>query len=270
MPSRKKWMTIGALGAFTGVHPKSLRYYDRIGILPPAYVDPESGYRYYSFPQARVVEAIQLCVGLDIPLRQFSQYLEEGGRQIHYRQLLRHGTELAAAKMAAIQEKLQDLEEIQQEMERAEACRSSGRPLPFHLTEKVCWVQPFSGDQSSSDFFAAVQQAAHAIRSQGLRSGYETGLLMMGRGQDWRRFLFLDVELAVGQSQAPHPPQVLRIPGGPYLCRAAEESGLQKAPEYFPELFAQDYEKIVIETELFTGDYDYAAPLLEVRCSMPG
>ena len=35
----------------------------------PAYVDPSIGYRYYSLQHIPVVDAIQLCVDLDIPLK---------------------------------------------------------------------------------------------------------------------------------------------------------------------------------------------------------
>ena len=61
-------LSIGALSKQTGVHIKSLRYYDSLGILRPAYVDPSSGYRYYNLQQIPVVGAIQLCIDLgDFP-----------------------------------------------------------------------------------------------------------------------------------------------------------------------------------------------------------
>lgn len=60
-------LSIGALSKQTGVHIKSLRYYDSLGILRPAYVDPSSGYRYYNLQQIPVVGAIKLCIDLGIP-----------------------------------------------------------------------------------------------------------------------------------------------------------------------------------------------------------
>ena len=66
---KENLLSIGALSKQTGVHIKSLRYYDSLDILCPAYVDPGSGYRYYSLQQIPVVDAIQLCVDLDIPLK---------------------------------------------------------------------------------------------------------------------------------------------------------------------------------------------------------
>ena len=38
---KKNLLSIGELSKITGVHIKALRYYDSLGILTPAYVDPD-------------------------------------------------------------------------------------------------------------------------------------------------------------------------------------------------------------------------------------
>ena len=43
---KQNLLTIGNLSKQTGVHVKSLRYYGQLGILLPAYTDPDTGYRY--------------------------------------------------------------------------------------------------------------------------------------------------------------------------------------------------------------------------------
>ena len=55
-------LTIGNLSKQTGVHVKSLRYYEQLGILLPAYTDPDTGYRYYTLSQIPVVNAIRACI----------------------------------------------------------------------------------------------------------------------------------------------------------------------------------------------------------------
>lgn len=47
----KEYLTIGEVSKMKGVGIKSLRYYDRLGILKPAYINPDTGYRYYSIEQ---------------------------------------------------------------------------------------------------------------------------------------------------------------------------------------------------------------------------
>ena len=39
---------IGDFSRLTNISIRTLRYYDEIGILKPEYVDPYSGYRYYT------------------------------------------------------------------------------------------------------------------------------------------------------------------------------------------------------------------------------
>ena len=44
---KNELLSIGEAAKLKQVSVKSLRYYETIGILKPAYVDPSSGYRYY-------------------------------------------------------------------------------------------------------------------------------------------------------------------------------------------------------------------------------
>ena len=48
--------------------PKQLRDYDENGLLAPAYVDADTGYRYYHRGQARTAVTIALLRSLDVPL----------------------------------------------------------------------------------------------------------------------------------------------------------------------------------------------------------
>ena len=55
---------IGEFSLATGLSVKTLRYYDEIDILNPGYVDPYTGYRYYTdenFSQVRVINELKNC-----------------------------------------------------------------------------------------------------------------------------------------------------------------------------------------------------------------
>ncbi|MCW3813732.1 MerR family transcriptional regulator [Micromonospora sp. DR5-3] len=55
-------LTIGAFARAARLTPKALRLYDELGLLPPAAVDPHSGYRYYAPSQldrARLIAALR-------------------------------------------------------------------------------------------------------------------------------------------------------------------------------------------------------------------
>ncbi|WP_336206871.1 MerR family transcriptional regulator [Nonomuraea sp. LPB2021202275-12-8] len=61
-------LPIGQFAALGRLSVKQLRHYDELGLLEPAYVDPDSGYRYYRASQARVALSIGLLRSLDVPL----------------------------------------------------------------------------------------------------------------------------------------------------------------------------------------------------------
>ncbi len=265
LENKNKFLSIGRLSKLTGVHIKSLRYYDKIGILKPAYVDPESSYRYYSHEQLSIVEAIQTCIELDIPLKNFPAYIEEKSGQIHYARLLKHGKECAEQKIRSIQEKLAAIEEYQQEIERAEQCRNSEVPLRFLLPEKYCWLTVYEPDRSQEEYRSALNRMILEIINQGYRIGYETGLLFRFSSTGEEHYLFAEV----WKTDLPFPPNVCYFKAGEYLCQKAEQGSILSARRFFPDEFEQDYVKIVIETEMFTGDYDFSNPFFELRCSLP-
>ncbi|WP_434369237.1 MerR family DNA-binding transcriptional regulator [Peribacillus frigoritolerans] len=44
-------LSIGEMAKLRGVTVDTLRHYDKIGLLKPFHIDPETGYRYYSISQ---------------------------------------------------------------------------------------------------------------------------------------------------------------------------------------------------------------------------
>ncbi|MEU8421084.1 MerR family transcriptional regulator [Micromonospora sp. NPDC048835] len=61
-------MTIGAFARAARLTPKALRLYDRVGLLVPAAVDPESGYRLYDPVQLPVARLVAQLRRLGMPL----------------------------------------------------------------------------------------------------------------------------------------------------------------------------------------------------------
>jgi DNA-binding transcriptional MerR regulator len=59
---------IGQFGSASRLSPKALRLYDENGLLPPARVDPDSGYRFYRIEQLREATLIGLLRSAGMPL----------------------------------------------------------------------------------------------------------------------------------------------------------------------------------------------------------
>jgi DNA-binding transcriptional MerR regulator len=74
-PQDTQLLTIGEFGRRAGLSIKALRLYDVSGLLPPAQVDPASGYRQYSAEQLDRACRISLLRQLDMPLAVVAEVL---------------------------------------------------------------------------------------------------------------------------------------------------------------------------------------------------
>ena len=68
-------MQIKEFAAFTGVSVRTLHYYDEIGLLPPAFVDRATGYRFYDEQSLLRMQEILFYRELDFSLRRIGEIL---------------------------------------------------------------------------------------------------------------------------------------------------------------------------------------------------
>lgn len=109
-----QYMSIGKISKLKNVSIKSLRYYDQIGILKPAFVNTETNYRYYTEDQLYLLDAITVCIKLGIPLKDLNNYVENDS--INLQKLLYDGKILAEQKILEIHHCLGTLQETLQNM----------------------------------------------------------------------------------------------------------------------------------------------------------
>lgn len=69
-------LTVGALARRTGLTPKAVRHYDRIGLLRPAAVDA-AGYRWYSPDQVATARRVAVLRGVDVPIEDVRRCLHD-------------------------------------------------------------------------------------------------------------------------------------------------------------------------------------------------
>ena len=68
-------ITIGEMAKLCGVSIRTLHHYDRMGLLPPGAVDPETGYRRYGEPEIRRLQQILFWRELDFSLQEIREIL---------------------------------------------------------------------------------------------------------------------------------------------------------------------------------------------------
>jgi len=75
-------MPIGRFSKSCRLTIKALRHYDETGLLKPAFIDPQSGYRYYQQHQARTAVLIGMLRSLDISIARIKNLLISNGNDL--------------------------------------------------------------------------------------------------------------------------------------------------------------------------------------------
>jgi PPM family protein phosphatase len=70
-------MPIGEFASASRLSQKALRLYSENGLLPPAWVDPDSGYRYYTPDQLREATLIAFLRRAAMPLGEIRSFLRD-------------------------------------------------------------------------------------------------------------------------------------------------------------------------------------------------
>ncbi|QWU13885.1 DNA-binding transcriptional regulator, MerR family [Paenibacillus sophorae] len=81
-------LKIGDFSRLTRVSIRMLRYYDEIGLLPPAAIDGSTGYRYYSADQIETVHGIKSLREMGFGFPEFGEWLKESGNTRRLLELL--------------------------------------------------------------------------------------------------------------------------------------------------------------------------------------
>lgn len=109
--------TIGEFAAYGQVSVRMLRHYDALGLLPPARVDPSSGYRFYDAAQLSRLNRIIALKDLGLSLQQVGEVLDAKVDTEQLRGMLRlRRAELAdivartADRLARVERRLRTIE----------------------------------------------------------------------------------------------------------------------------------------------------------------
>ena len=111
MEKTEQLMSIGRFARLTGLTVKALRHYDQVGLLRPAAVDRETGYRSYASAQVRRAETIRKLRRLEFPLDDVFTLLETDDPGLIRRVLHGHQyrTGVRSAELKVILQNLQPL-----------------------------------------------------------------------------------------------------------------------------------------------------------------
>ena len=157
----RQLFSIGEIARLFHLSVSSIRHYESIGLLTPEYVDPATGYRYYSPRQFEVFNTIRYLRALDMPLGEIADFL-------HNRDVEKIEEKLRMQK-AVVAEKQRDLARIERkidaQLQRLQDAQTSALGEIEFLQAPACrlfWVEDSLTMQSSDDIELSTSRLAAA------------------------------------------------------------------------------------------------------------
>lgn len=132
---KQAMLSIGEFSTLSKVTPKTLRYYDEIGLVKPAQVNPHTGYRYYEVSQLRGVLLIGRLKAYGFTLEEIGRVLETPENSETLPSLIRQKQDELRQKVQAYRYVLQQLEDDLANLERGKSIMSYLDTIAVTLTE---------------------------------------------------------------------------------------------------------------------------------------
>lgn len=256
------YLSISDFAKLRNVHPKSLRYYERIGALIPAYTDPETGYRYYALEQLVEMDMILMCLELGIPLRDAERYRQHD-QTLDIRHLLQDGQQKALEKLAHLRNTMQQMEEALRRIEENQRCQEQEGVYRRHLRQRLILREPFTPSGGELAFKQTSTEIFLRGQSLGLLPAFifPIGLIARRRGDRVDTDIFLEV---LQKKDGITNLEVL--PEGDYLCQQKPPQALEHVDKLILEYFVQHPKaNQVIITNLTSAYFDLKGPSLELQ-----
>lgn len=172
-------LSIGEFAKLRGINVKSLRYYESIGALKPAYVSPESGYRYYSINQLSDLDVVLTLIELGIPLKTIAQYTAgaEPEASKNSLELIEQGKKLAQQRIERAQAQLLQLEDYVTETAAQNAHGQCDAPYTRSIDEKLVLCAPLEGPFSMKSYATTTDSFYRFAPTLGLVPLFTQGIL---------------------------------------------------------------------------------------------
>lgn len=206
-------LSIGEFAKLRGINVKSLRYYEKIGALAPAYVNPESGYRYYSINQLSDLDVVLTLIELGIPLKDIARHADPSvPRDASSLELIERGKALAQSRIERAQEQLLQLQNYSDELTAFNAHSSIDQTYERYFEERLCLCRELPSEYDMTDYAQSTNELYETAPSLDLVPLYTQGIIIgdisyetntFDPGSNLKNFAFMQVVRRPGTTNDP-------------------------------------------------------------------
>ena len=234
------YLTIGEFAKLRNVDRKSLRYYERIGALIPAYTDPATQYRYYKLEQLVDLDTILMCLELEIPLKEAAQYKNKDG-SLDILRLYNDGKQKANEKLTHLYTIIGRLEGAICSMKENEQYKNKSTFYRRYKKKRSIIRTPFSDlgneiafRQKATDLFVKAQQHGYIPMFN-----FPVGIMAEHSNKTLKIYVTLEI---FSYEYSDSTLELFSLPEGDYLCYQENCASIYNPSSYCLDIFAENPE----------------------------
>lgn len=251
----KNLYSIGEVSKIKKITVKSLRYYHKVGILIPKYIDDNTGYRYYSIDQFIYIDIIKGCRALGTSIAELQEIFKdcETEKLLKYLHVKRAQAEENIIKMKEI---ITNIDNLNSRVESSKELIKDGEIRIKHFNKRYIVVEPCKEVGSLKELIP-YSELEKTIKNKNLNVSIERGIGydFDSNGKVEPFYVFSEI---INEENIKIDKHIDLLPEGDYLTLAYtkenEEDCINKIVKYIKENKLEV--KKFIEIELFNDFFN--------------
>ena len=250
--NKNNLLTIGELSKLAKVSVQAIRHYEKIELLKPTYVDPETNYRYYSLHHPELLDYIILALEFDIPLKTLRDYFKNED-MIEISSLVTYAKEQANEKISRLQRSLVALCKIETVIEKHDK-------FPINEIYKRTFTTGKFISNTIDDVSEGKLKCLQLYQTIPYDIEETPGFGVMIKKAKGRTSTFAVVEASIHSKNAN-----LIIPAGIWTCYKSYDTSTKHIHKIFTNYLSLDDDFVAIESEVISSKIHIEKPLFELR-----
>lgn len=219
---KEQLLSIGKMAEINGVSIPTLRLYDKNGLLKPAYIDPDSGYRYYTLQQTARLDIIAYMKELGMSLSEIRDVLRKEDIAV-IEGILAQKNEQLHEQMRRLKERHDAVERAISQIERYRKSPATGTIALEYIDRRHIWSIPcpvnfYEKDRNS------YEETVMALRKGLLKAGipqvhsYNLGTSILQKNFERGKFIADKVFIFSDRKILEHPGNISTVESGMFAC----------------------------------------------------
>lgn len=259
------YFTISEFAKLRNININSLRYYEKIGVLKPAYVDERTGYRYYSPDQLPILNVILLCIDFGMPLKELTNYTSNG-EFIQNKALFEKGKQIAEERISSLQAELHKIEYTLQYLSTNQQYSARTGAYERAIAERTIVTADYEGELTDIRRIEMESGKLYLYaQEKELSPVFPAGLLIRKESARTKVKIFFEV---VGKDRSDEAVRIL--PAGDFLCRQVDLQPNNDLTEAIEDAFGEVGTDEIIVSNMLLDKYQIGIKKSELQKRISG